>query len=130
MAATGDGDEPVDPFDLPEWLGVQDVSWTAVSSLGGALVRGVLHAADGAGLDCDLLAGDLAYPQPVLTERWRTAAHAAWWRGEALLLRHDGRLTVVLPGSEVTAAPALDAVGRLAKAVGASADRFTVVLRL
>jgi hypothetical protein len=128
--ATPGHDEPVDPFDLPDWLGEQAVSWTAVSSLGVARVQGRLDAADGQTLDCDLVAGDLAYPEPVLAERWRTAAHAAWWRGEALLLRRDGRLTVVLPGSEITAEPALDAVGRLAKAVGASADRFTVVLRL
>ena len=123
-------DEAVDPFDLPEWLGEEEVSWTAVSSLGAARVEGRLDAGEGHALTCDLLAGDLAYPEPALGESWRTAAHAAWWRGEALLLRRDGRLTVVLPGSEVTAEPALDAVGRLAKAVGASADRFTVVLRL
>src|SRR4051794_20457688 len=123
-------DEVIDPFDLPEWLGEQEVSWTAVSSLGAARVEGRLDAGEDRTLACDLLAGDLAYPEPVLAERWRTAAHAAWWRGEALLLRRDGRLTVVLPGSEVSAEPALDAVGRLAKAVGASADRFTVVLRL
>ena len=123
-------DEAVDPFDLPEWLGEEEVSWTAVSSLGAARIVGRLDSGDGRTLVCDLLAGDVAYPEPVLSETWRTAAHAAWWRGEALLLRRDGRLTVVLPGSEVTAEPALDAVGRLAKAVGASADRYTVVLRL
>jgi hypothetical protein len=124
------GDEVlVDPFDLPEWLGEQDVSWTASSRLGAAEVRGRLEAAEG-GLDCDLLAGDLAYPVPVLADRWRTAAHAAWWRDEALLLRRAGRLTIVLPGTELTAGAALEGVARLAKAVGASADRFTVVLRL
>ncbi|MDX6325550.1 MAG: hypothetical protein QOK15_1904 [Nocardioidaceae bacterium] len=129
MAGPGD-DRPVDPFDLPEWIGEQEVSWTAVSRLGAPRVRGRLEAADGRSLDCDLLAGDLAYPQPMLAESWRTAAHAAWWRGEALLLEQNGRLTVVVPGTEVTAEPALDAVARLAKAVGASADRFTVILRL
>jgi len=121
---------PVDPFDLPEWLGEQQVSWTALSSLGTAHVRGRLDGVEGQSMDCDLLACDLAYPQPVLPDSWRTAAHAAWWRGEALLLERESRLTVVVPGSEITAEPALDAVGRLAKAVGAAADRFTVVLRL
>lgn len=123
-------DEAVDPFDLPEWLGEEDVSWTALTSLHAGHVEGRLDAVDGRSLECDLLAGDLAYPEPVLGDRWRTAAHAAWWRDEALLLRRDGRLTVVLPGNEVSAEPALAAVARLAKAVGASADRFTVVLRL
>jgi hypothetical protein len=129
MGAAGD-DAAVDPFDLPEWLGEQEVAWKAVTSLGEARVAGRLTTQDGKSLDCDLLAGDSAFPRPVLADTWRTAAHGAWWRGEALLLRQAGRLTVVLPGSEVSAAPALDAVGRLAKAVGASTDRFQVVLRL
>jgi hypothetical protein len=37
---------------------------------------------------------------------------------------------MVVPGTTVTAEPALEAVRRLAKAVGAPADRFTVSLRL
>jgi hypothetical protein len=47
-----------------------------------------------------------------------------------LLVELDGRLTVAMPGSEVTAEPALDAIRRLARAVGAPPDRFTVALRL
>ena len=120
---------PVDPFDLPDWLGDSDVTWHAVSSLGGHHVTGELTAADGS-CDCDLLAADLAYPAPVLGEKWRTLVHQAWWRGEAVLVELRGRLTVVLPGTEVTAEPALEAVRRLAKAVGAPPDRFTVALRL
>ncbi len=142
----GDADPvaPVDPFDLPDWLGESEVTWTAVSSLGSHHVAGRLDdalASLGAGpvagepgpprsCGCDLLAADLAYPQPVLGERWRSLAHQAWWRGEALLVELHGRLTVVMPGSEVTAEPALEAVRRLAKAVGAPPDRFTVALRL
>ena len=79
---------------------------------------------------CDLLACDRAYPEPVLDEASRADAHQAWTLGEVLLLEYDGRLTLVVPGSAMTAELALEAVRRLAKAVGAPARRFTVVLRL
>ena len=120
----------VDAFDLPEWLGVDEVTWTAVTSLGSASrVTGCL-AASGQTLDCDVLACDLAYPQAVLEEKWRSAAHHAWQMGETQLLEYDGRLTLVVPGTAVKVEAALDAVRRLAKAVGAPASRFTVAIRL
>jgi hypothetical protein len=122
---------PVDAFDLPDWLGVTSVTWTTVDSIGAThLVAGCLRGAEGEPFDCDVLACDLAYPVPVLDERWRHDAHQAWTLGEVLLVEYDGRLTMVVPGTAVTAEPALEAVRRLAKAVGASADRFTVSLRL
>ena len=123
--------EPVDAFDLPDWLGVAPVAWTAVDSIGAThLVAGCLRGSDGDPVDCDVLACDLAYPVPVLDERWRHDAHQAWTLGEVLLVEYDGRLTMVVPGTTVTAELALEAVRRLAKAVGAPADRFTVSLRL
>jgi len=124
----------VDPFDLPEWLGETDVIWTAVTSLHSHLVTGHLDDARGGpgsrSYGCDLLAVDLAYPEPVLGDKWRTLVHQAWWHGETLLLEVAGRLTVSMPGSEVTAEIALDAVRRLARAVGAAPDRFTASMRL
>ena len=123
---------PVDAFDLPDWLGLTPVTWTAVDSIGAThLVAGCLRPAqDGERLDCDVLACDLAYPLPVLDERWRHDAHQAWTLDEVLLIEYDGRLTLVVPGTTVTAEGAMEAVRRLAKAVGAPADRFTVALRL
>lgn len=122
---------PVDAFDLPEWLGVDEVTWTAVTSLGSApRVSGALSSASGSSLECDVLACDLAYPQAVLDEKWRSGAHHAWQLGETLLLEYDGRLTLVVPGTSVGVEHALEAVRRLAKAVGAPADRFTVAIRL
>lgn len=121
---------PVDPFDLPDWLGVEDVTWSAQSSLGDShLVSGRLHAPGGE-LICDVLAGDLAFPSPVLDERWRHDAHQAWAYGQVLLASRDDRLTLVLPGSVVRVEDALEALRRLAKAVGAPAERFNVALRL
>ncbi len=121
----------VDAFDLPEWLGVEEVTWTAVTSLGTApQVTGTLSGPSGSTLDCDVLAGDLAYPRSVLEEKWRAAAHQAWQLGETQLLEYDGRLTLVVPGTRVKVEAALEAVRRLARAVGAPSERFTVAIRL
>ncbi len=121
---------PVDAFELPEWLGVEPVTWAAEGHLGTHHVKGTLQAGAGRVLECDVLACDLAYPLPVLTEKWRSAAHQAWALGEALLLGYDGRMTVVAPGTEVGVDTVLEALRRLVRAVGGSTERFTVLLRL
>jgi hypothetical protein len=135
----------VDPFDLPEWLGVRTVTWTAETRLEGPVVRGRLEDTGEAGgrladvggaggaadpLGCDVLACDLAHPVPVLADTWRTPAHQAWFLGEVLLVDYDGRLTLAVPGSAVTVEAALEGVRRLARAVGASGSRYAVHLRL
>jgi len=121
--------ELVDPFDLPEWVGEAVVTWRASSSLATShLLTGELDG--GPTLGCDVLACDLAYPVPVLSEARRHDAHQAWALGEVLLVEYDGRLTLVVPGTVVTAEPTLEAVRRLARAVGSKPDRFTVALRL
>jgi hypothetical protein len=127
----------VDAFDLPEWLGTAEVTWTAVSSVhAGHRVQGRL-AGDGdpAGelpteLPCDLLGADQAFPVPVLDDDWRRRTHQAWTHGQVLLVEYDGRLTLAVPGTSFTADLVLEAVGRLAKAVGVPPDRFVVALRL
>ena len=104
--------------------------WTALSSLdGGHLVTGRLEGGDESD-ECDLLACDRAYPTPVLDEASRAAAHQAWVLEQVHLLRYDGRLTVVVPGSAIDSETALEALRRLAKAVGAPPQRFSVLLRL
>ncbi len=120
----------LDPFDLPDWLGVSEVTWTATGLvLTGHLVGGVLRA-DGEELPCDLLGVDEAYPQPVADEATRVRAHQAWRNGEVLLVEHAGRTTLAVPGTCFDADRVLDAVGRLARAVGARPERFAVSLRL
>jgi hypothetical protein len=122
--------QPVDAFDLPEWLGTEEVTWTALSAVRGAQhVAGSLRSVAG-DLPCDLLAADVAYPQPLLTDPWRKQAHQAWEYGQVLLISYDDRLTLVVPGTAYSADGALETVGRLAKAVGVPAGRFTVCLRL
>ena len=77
-----------------------------------------------------MLAGDLAFPAAVLSESWRHDAHQSWVHGQVLLVSRDGRLTLVVPGSTVEVEQALEAVRRLAKAVGAASERFSVAVRL
>ena len=122
---------PVDPFDLPDWLGVAEVTWTAEDGLyTGALVAGRLETADREPVACDLLAVDEAYPAAVADDAARLSAHQAWRHGEVHLVERSGRLTMAIPGTAFTADLVLDAVDRLARAVGASAERYAVRLRL
>ncbi len=120
----------LDAFDLPDWLGVADVVWTALSSVIGAeRIEGSLRGPAGE-IGCDLLAADVAYPQPLLADDWRRQAHQAWQHGQVLLLWYDDRPTLVVPGTAYSADGVLESVARLAKAVGAQPERFTVCLRL
>lgn len=120
----------VDPFDLPDWLGTEDVTWTAVTSVhGGHLVRGELTAGEEV-LECDLLGADQAFPLPVLDDDWRRQVHQTWTFGQILLLDYDGRLTLAVPGTEFSADHVLESVSRLAKAVGVKPGRFVAALRL
>ena len=122
---------PVDPFDLPDWVGAADVTWTAVSGLRtGYAVPGLLSAEGHDPLACDLLAVDEAYPVAVADERTRHDAHQAWRYGQVLLVEAGERLTLAVPGTAFTADLALDTLSRLAKAVGASADRYSLRLRI
>ncbi|MGH3370846.1 MAG: hypothetical protein ACRDPR_12685, partial [Nocardioidaceae bacterium] len=86
---------------------------------------------DGAStLPCDLLACDVAYPQPVMSGDWRRAAHQEWTHGQVLLVDYDGRLTLAVPGTGFGADRVLESLGRLAKAVGVGPGRFVAALRL
>ena len=122
--------EPVDPFDLPEWLGTAEVTWSARSTVRGAQhIDGLLVSAQGE-LACDLMAADVAYPQPMLADPWRRQAHQAWEHGQVLLVACDGRLTLAVPGTAYSADGVLETIGRLAKSVGVAPGRFLVCLRL
>ena len=121
----------VDPFELPDWLGVDAVVWTTAQGVRhGNHVRGALTGVGQDDVACDLLAVDDAYPAPVAGDDVRTRAHLAWRHGQILLLQCEDRLTLVVPGTSFTADMCLDAIGRLAKAVGASGDHYAVQLRI
>lgn len=122
---------PVDAFDLPDWLGEGEVTWASDDvTRTGSSVAGCLLGLDAQRHPCDLLAVDLAYPAPIVDEQLRTAAHQAWQHGQVLLLDRDGRTTLAVPGTSFSADLVLDAVTRLAKAVGARTSAFSVRLRL
>jgi hypothetical protein len=121
----------VDPFDLPEWLGECTVTWAAERSLAsGDRIPGALSADGHDPLPCDLLGVDDAYPQPVATDPVRVRAHQLWQYGEVLVIRDAERVVLAVPGSRLDAETALEAVGRLAKAVGAMPGRYGVRLRV
>lgn len=140
--------QEVDPFDLPDWLGVDPVTWSADEGLTGSLVRGRLRGggdAPGAAGDpgdpgdagdpgrelaCDLLAADQAYPRPAVDEETRTRVHQAWRHGQVHLVERAGRLTIALPGTDLTADRVLTALGRLAQALGARPERYAAHLRV
>lgn len=125
----------LDPFELPDWLGEADVTWTPLAGLRtGHHVLGSLTEG-GAGstrepVPCDLLAVDEAYPVPVADDAARLRAHQAWRHGQILLVELDGRPTLAVPGTEFTADGVIDALSRLAKAVGARPERYAAYLRI
>ena len=132
----------IDPFDLPEWLGTRDVVWRAEVGLRtGHLVRGRLSTDDDGGtveLGCDLLAVDEAYPAPVVDDATRLRVHQAWRHGQVVIgTLHtdrgnpsDARMVLAVPGTLFGPDLVLDALGRLARAVGAHAERYAALLRL
>lgn len=123
----------VDPFDLPEWLGTAQVTWTAGTSVhDGHHVTGQLRGdtAPDQVVGCDLLGADQAFPQPVLSDDLRQRAHQAWTHGQVQLLTVEGRLTLAVPGTGFSADLALEALGRFAKAVGADPSSYLAALRL
>ena len=123
--------DEVDAFDLPPWLGEREVTWTADSLLtAGHRVAGTLTAPDVDPLACDLLAIDDAYPAPVASDAVRVRAHQVWQYGEVLLVADGDRVVLAVPGSRLDAETVLTAVGRLARAVGASPGSYGVRLRV
>ena len=125
----------IDPFDLPEWLGTGDVVWRAEEGLQtGHLVRGRLAADPPAAASqeivCDLLAVDEAYPTPVVDDATRLRVHQAWRHGQVVIGEHGSRMVLAVPGTRFGPELVLDALGRLARAVGARAERYAVLLRL
>lgn len=121
----------VDPFELPEWLGTEEVTWRADEGLRtGHHVLGMLTGPGPQTMPCDLLAVDRAYPRPVTDQDSRIRAHQAWQLQEVLVGEYDDRLTLAVPGTRFRADLVMEAVSRLARAVGASPERYTVMLRI
>ena len=78
----------------------------------------------------DLLAVDAAYPRTVCSSRQRHDAHQAWHFGEVLLLEESGRVAAAVPTVVFDPNLAVDAIRRVAKALGAPSANFNVLLLL
>ena len=112
-------------------LGTHDVVWRADAGLRtGHLVTGRLTADGEADLPCDLLAVDEAYPAPVVDDAGRTRVHQAWRHGQVVVALLDERVVLAVPGTGFDTERALEALGRLARAVGARPERYAALLRL
>jgi len=123
--------DEADPFDLPAWLGECEVTWESERGLAtGHRVAGRLSAAGHEPIGCDLLAVDDAYPEPVAADGLRVRTHQVWRHGEVLVATEGPRLLLAVPGSRIDTEAALQAIGRLAKAVGARPGSYAVRLRL
>jgi hypothetical protein len=127
--------EDIDPFDLPEWLGEGQVVWVADGGVRAShLVPGRLTCPTAQppvpDQACDLLAVDEAYPAPVADDDTRLRAHQAWQHGQVLLVSYAGRLALAVPGNRFTADGALDALDRLARAVGALPENYSASLNV
>lgn len=122
----------LDPFDLPAWLGTAEVTWEGRGGLrDSAEVTGRLMTIDPPDEHpCDLLAVDLAFPTPLAPDDVRVRAHQAWQHGQVLLVARGERLVLAVPGTGFTADVVIDALGRLALAVGADAARYSARLRI
>ena len=121
----------VDPFDLPDWLGGSDVVWESATGLRSShVVTGVLLSGAEDRLSCTLLATDEAYPVPVVPDDVRSRAHLAWHDGQVLLVEREQTLTLAVPARRFDADLLMEAIARLAKAVGASPEEWAVLLRI
>jgi hypothetical protein len=121
----------IDPFDLPDWLGTLEVVWCSDAGLRtGHLVKGRLTGDGEPDLVCDLLAVDEAYPEPVVDDATRLRVHQAWRHGQVVVGDLGGRMVLAVPGTGFGPDLVLEALARLARAVGARAERYAALLRL
>ena len=122
---------PLDPFDLPDWLGTGSVTWHAQGAdRSGFHVSGTLVGEDGEEQPCDLVAVDQAYPAPVAGERTRQLVHQLWTNGQVLLVTYDGRPALAVPGTGFGADRAVEVLARLARSVGARPEDYVIALRV
>lgn len=130
MAAERSEWQVADPFDLPEWLGEHDLTWTATSSIGGPSAPGALCGADDRCLPLAVLGADEAYPVPAVAETVRTQVHQAWRYGQVALLAAGSSYAVAVPAITVDVDLVCEALRRFAKAIAIDPDRIRVLVQL
>lgn len=117
-----------DPFDLPDWIGAAECTWTTTESVGRARVNGTLVGTDKLALS--VIAADVAYPAAAVGERLRHDVHQAWEHGQVLLLTDGEQHTLAVPGTVLDVDTLYEVIRRFARSVGAQPASFTVALQL
>ncbi len=128
MAHSGSATRVCDPFDLPEWIGAGECTWTTSESVGRARVDGVLVGTEK--MELSVLAADVAYPRAVVGEQLRHDVHQAWTHGQVLLLSQGERFVLAVPGTSLDVDTLYEVIRRFARSVGAQPASFTVALQL
>jgi len=119
-----------DPFELPEWLGEQDLTWSLDGPLTSAQVRGTLHGSGEQELGLDLVCVDVAYPAPVVPELIRRECHLSWHHGQVQVLANAASHGLGVPASSVDADTACEALRRFARAIAVDVNRVRVLITL
>jgi len=119
-----------DPFELPDWLGEQELTWSLDGPLAAAVVSGTLQGDNGQRLGLDIVCADAAYPAPVVDELVRRECHLAWHHGQVQVLENAERHAVAVPVSSLDADTACEALRRFARAIAVDSQRVRVLIRL
>ncbi len=119
-----------DPFDLPDWLGWHDLTWSLDGPLTASQVNGTLHAGTDHRLPLDIVCADVAYPAPVVPELVRRECHLSWHHGEVRLLNNGATHALAVPASSVDADTACEALRRFARAIAVETNRVRVLFTL
>jgi hypothetical protein len=132
MTSEGEA-QPQDPFELPDWLGLDRVCWQSTGPTGAkSVAHGRLVSLDEerSAVDLQIMAADRAFPTVACNDSDRRLVHQNWHYGEVTLLRVEDKLTLAIPGTTFSADLLCEAVSRLARALGAERSRFYVLLNL
>ena len=119
-----------DPFELPEWLGREGLTWSLDGPLSAAQVRGTVHGAGEHQLRLDIVCADVAYPAPVVPELIRRECHLSWHHGQVLVLANPVSHALGVPVSTLDADTACEALRRFAAAIAVDVARVQVLISL
>jgi len=119
-----------EPFDLPDWLGEEDLVWSLDGSLSAAQVCGTLRGAGEHRLGLDIVCADVAYPAPVVPEPVRRQCHLTWHHGQIQTIRNGQRHGLAVPVSSLDADTVCEALRRFARAIAVDSERVRVLISL
>lgn len=122
--------ERSDPFDLPDWLGEEELTWLLEGPLSAAQVRGTLCGHVGHELPLHIICADVAYPAPVVSELLRRESHLAWHHGQVLVVGNARCQGLAVPVSGLDADTACEALRRFAMAIAVDPSQVRVTIPL